>query len=150
MPFEEKLTWVSVSVSVLVGAVYLSVIGGKLGSGPVSGIAYQVPMLIAMGAMIAMTIVGAILMAVGSAVSAEISKPGSAKDIDLKDERDVSIARHGDLIGYYVSSVGVLGALALAMLRFDQFWIANAILLTFVVASLVSSAVKIVAYRRGF
>ncbi len=150
MPFEEKMTWVSTSVSIIVTAAYFWVVLGRLGSGPVSGIAYQVPLLIAMGAMIAMTIVGAIVMAIGTAVSAEITGSGSAKEIDRKDERDVDIARRGDLIGYYVSSVGVLGALALTMLRFDHFWIANAIFLSFVVASLVSSAVKIVAYRRGF
>jgi hypothetical protein len=150
MPFEEKMTWVSTSVSVIVTAVYFTFVLGRLGSGPVSGIAYQVPLLIAMGAMIAMTIVGAIMMAIGTAVTAEITGSGSANEIDRKDERDVDIARRGDLIGYYVSSVGVLSALALTMLKFDYFWIANAIFLSFVVASLVSSAVKIVAYRRGF
>jgi hypothetical protein len=150
MPFEEKLTWVSVVVSVLVSAWYASVVLPQIGSGQVNAIAYQVPMLIAMGAMIVMTIVGTILMSIGTAVTAEITGSGSADDIDRKDERDVSIARRGDLIGYYVSSVGVLGALALTMLRSDHFWIANTILLTFVVASLVSSAVKIVIYRRGF
>jgi hypothetical protein len=150
MSFEEKMTWVSGFVSVLVTGVYFSVVLGRLGSVPVGEIAYQVPMLIAMGAMIVMSIVGAILMAIGTAVSAEITGVGSVKDIDRKDERDVHIAQRGDLIGYYVTSVGVLGALALTMLKLDYFWIANAIFATFVVASLVSSAWKLIAYRRGF
>jgi hypothetical protein len=150
MPFEEKVTWVSAVVSVLVSAWYASVVLPQMSSGPVSAIAYQSPMLIAMGAMIVMTIIGTILMSIGTAVSAEITGSGSAKDMDRKDERDVSIAQRGDLIGYYVSSVGVLGALALTMLKSEYFWIANTILLTFVIASLVSSAVKIVIYRRGF
>jgi hypothetical protein len=150
MPFEEKIQWVSVFVSVSVSAVYSWVVLGRLGGEPVSAIAYQVPMLIAIGAMIVMTIIGTILVAIGTAVSAEITGSGSANEIDRKDERDVSIARRGDLIGYYVSSVGILGALALTMLKSDHFWIANAILLSFLIASLVSSTVKIVAYRRGF
>jgi hypothetical protein len=36
------------------------------------------------------------------------------------------------------------------MLRYDPFWIANALYLSFVVGALVSSAAKLVAYRRGF
>jgi hypothetical protein len=150
MSFEEKVTWVSVVVSAAVAAVYFSVVFGQLGHTPVAEIAYQKPMLIAIGAMIGMTIVGTIAMAVGTAVSAEVLGNGSVKDIDRKDERDVSIGRRGDLFGYYVSSVGVFAALVLTMLKFDYFWIANAILMSFLVASFVSSVVKIAAYRRGF
>jgi hypothetical protein len=150
MPFEEKVTWVSAFVSLIVTGVYSWTILGRLGSMPVAEIAYQVPMLIAIGTMIVMTIVVTIAVAIGAAVSAELTRPGSAKGIDHKDERDVDIHRRGDLFGYYVLSVGVLGAMALAMLRYDQFWIANALLLSFVIASLVSSTVKIVSYHRGF
>jgi hypothetical protein len=44
----------------------------------------------------------------------------------------------------------VLGALALTMLKANYFWIANAILAGFMVASVVSSAFKVFLYRRGF
>ena len=67
-----------------------------------------------------------------------------------KDERDVSINRRGQSVGYYVSSAGAVAALALTMLEYPYFWIANALYLGFVVATLVGAAVKIVAYRRGF
>ena len=40
--------------------------------------------------------------------------------------------------------------LDLAMAEIEQFWIANALYLAFVLAALASSIVKIVAYRRGF
>ncbi|MBU1078875.1 MAG: hypothetical protein KKB59_00160, partial [Spirochaetes bacterium] len=71
-------------------------------------------------------------------------------DIDRRDERDDHINRRGELVGYYVSSAGALGALALAMLRYDQFWIANALYLAFAVGGIVSSVAKLIAYRRGF
>ncbi len=150
MPFEEKLTWVFAVVTAAVSAVYFATVLGRVGDVPVSEIAYQKPMLIAIGAAIAVTIVGTILAAIGTAISGEVTGSGSVDEIDRKDERDVHIKRRGELVGYYVLSAGMVGVLALTMLEFEYFWIANALYLSFVVASLVSSAVKLVAYHRGF
>jgi hypothetical protein len=150
MTFEEKVTWVNAVVFAVVPVVYFVSVLGQLGEVPASDIAYQRPMLIAVGVSIILTIIGAIAVGIGSGISAEITEPGSGADIGRKDERDVNIGRRGELVGYYVSSVGVVGALALTMLEYDYFWIANAIYLSFVIASLVSSAVKIHAYRKGF
>jgi len=149
MTFREKMAWVSALVSVVVGAVYFSVVAGRSDGGPVSEIAYQWPMIIAVIA----TIVRSILVhryGHATAIRVEITGEGSTKDIDREDERDVGIDRRGELIGYYVSSVGVLAALVLAMLRQDQFWIANALYLFLLIGSVVSAAAKIVLYRRGF
>ena len=150
MPFEEKVTWVNAVVSAIVPAVYFVIVLGQVGSVPAAEIAYQRPMLIAIGVSIVLTIVGSILTGIGSGISAEIMQPGSGADIGRSDERDKQIIRRGELIGYYVSSVGVVGAMALTMLEYPYFWIANALYLAFVVAALVSAAVKLVAYRRGF
>ena len=150
MSFEEKSTWVNSLVTVLVVGFYSSFVLRQLGKVPVTEISYQRPMIITIGAIILMTIVGTIIMSIATAVSATIKGDSLADDIDRKDERDELINRRGELVGYYVSSAGVLGVLALAMMRFDQFWIANALYLTFVVGGLVSSAAKLVAYRRGF
>ena len=150
MPFEEKVTWVNAVVSAIVPATYFVIVLGQVGSVPAAEIAYQRPMLIAIGVSIVLTIVGSILTGIGSGISAEIMQPGSGADIGRSDERDKQIIRRGELIGYYVSSVGVVGAMALTMLEYPYFWIANALYLAFVVAALVSAAVKLVAYRRGF
>jgi hypothetical protein len=150
MSFEEKTTWVSAVVSVLALGAYSMFISRQLSSLPIAEIAYQRPMLISIGAMIVMTIVGTILVSIGTAVSAKLAGGGPVTDIDRKDERDEGIGRRGDLVGYYVFSAGALGVLALAMLRYDQFWIANALYLAMVLAGLVSIAAKLLAYRRGF
>lgn len=152
MSFDEKLTWINATTTVIVVTVYAWIVGGQLATTPVAEIAYQRPMIIAVVAIILLTIVGTIVTAIGSAISAEITEPGSAEnfDIDRSDERDKSISRRGDLVGYYVSSVLMLGALALTMLEYEYFWIANAMFAAFIAAGLVSSAVKLVAYRRGF
>jgi hypothetical protein len=150
MTFKEKTAWVNALVTVVVGAVYFGVVGARLDGGPVSSIDYKWWMIGAVGVTIVTTIVGTIVMAIGTAISAEIKGTGSVKDIDREDERDVGIDRRGELVGYYVSSVGVLAALALAILRQDQFWIANVLYLGLLIGSVVSSAAKIVLYRRGF
>ncbi len=150
MSFEEKLTWVNLFVTLGVATTYFVVVLTPLGEVPAAEIAYQRPMLIAVGASIVLTIIGAILTAIGTAVSSELSGQGTADDIDRKDERDVDINRRGDLLGYYVASVGVLGVMALTMLESDYFWIANALYLSFAAAALVSGVVKLVLYHRGY
>lgn len=158
MTFQEKLVWVNTSVTLIVAAVYFATVGGKVADTPVAEIAYQVPMIVAVVSMIVLTIVVVILTSIGTAVGAAIttqvtgegSVDEAVADIDRSDERDTHIGWRGDRIGYYVSSGLMLAVLALAMLRFDQFWIANAMFASFVLAGLVASVAKIVAYRRGF
>ncbi len=150
MTFEEQVTWVAVVVMAAVSAVYSWVVFSQLGEVPVAEIAYQPPLVIAVIASIVLIIVGAIVTAIGTAISAEITGNGSVDDIGRTDERDINIGRRAELVGYYVSSAGVFVALGLTMLEYDYFWIANALYLSFVIASLVSSLVKLVAYRRGF
>ena len=150
MPFKEKLTWVSVAVTVMVAVVYFVVVLGRLQDTSVGDVAYQWPMIIAFIASIVLNIVGTIIMAIGTGISAEIRGRRAADEIDRSDERDKTISRRGDLIGYYVASAGMVGVLALTMLRYEYFWIATSLYLSFVVATLVSSAGKLVTYHRGF
>ena len=150
MTFKEKMAWVNVVVSVAVAVAYFTIVGRRLDGGPVGDVAYQWPLIIAIVVSIASMIVGAIVVSIGTAIRAEITGEGSVKDIDRADERDTHIDRRGELMGYYVTSAGVLLALVLAMLRQDQFWIANALYLFMLIGSVVSSTAKIVIYRRGF
>ena len=87
------------------------------------------------------------LATVVCSILAGISSP---RDAGKSDERDASIYRYGEYIGYLVFSIGILGALGLTMAKFAHFWIGNAIYLAFVLAALISTTVKLVAYRRGF
>ena len=64
--------------------------------------------------------------------------------------RDKDINRFGEYVGGIVLGVGMVVPLVLAMAEFDYFWIANAMYAAFVLSSLVSATVKLVAYRRGF
>lgn len=150
MSFEEKTTWVNVVVTAIVSVTYFVITLGQLGEVPVAEIAYQRPLLMAIGAAIILTIVGAILAGIGTGISIELTGNGSVDSIGRKDERDVYIDRRGELVGYYVSSAGMVGVLALTMLEYEYFWIANALYFSFVIGTLAAAVVKLVAYRRGF
>jgi hypothetical protein len=149
VPYEEKVTWVNLVVAVVVPVAYFAIVLGRLGDVSAADIAYQRPLLIAIGASVVLTIVGSIAAGIGAGISAELRGRSASGDLG-KDERDVRISRHGDLIGFYVSSGGMVGVLALTMLEYDYFWIASALYLSFVVGTLVASAVKIASYHRGF
>lgn len=162
MSFQEKVAWVSGVVTVIVAAWYVAVVGGPIGEVPVEEIVYRRPLLIAVGAMIGFTILGTIATAiatavggaVGGAIRAEMRGEAPAEvvvgDIDRSDERDARIEARGDRAAYVVSSVLMIGALALAMLEQPHFWIANAMFAAFVLAGLVGTGVKLATYRRGF
>ena len=149
MPYEEKVTWVSLVVIAVVPVVYFVIMLGRLGDTSAADISYQRPLLIAIGASVVLTIIGSILAGIGSGISAELHGRSASGDFG-SDERDKQIGRHGDLVGFSVSSVGMVGVLALTMLEYEYFWIASALYLSFVVGTLVASAVKIASYHRGF
>jgi hypothetical protein len=150
MPFAEKVNWVNVGVTAVVVTLYFVVVLGQLGQHVAGEIAYQVPLLTAVGASIVLTIVSTILVAIGAGISSAVRGEDPSKDLDRKDERDKDIERRGEVIGYYIASAGVVGVMAITMLGYAHFWIANGLYASFAIASIVSSAVKIVAYHRGF
>lgn len=49
MPFEEKVTWVSLVVTVVVPVAYFAIMLGRLGDVSAADISYQWPLLIAIG-----------------------------------------------------------------------------------------------------
>lgn len=65
------------------------------------------------------------------------------------DERDRQFTHRADAAGQAFVVIGALGALVLAWLQADYFWIANLLLLCFVLSALLSSIMKIIAYRSG-
>ena len=150
MPFEEKMTWVSGIVALVVPIVYFALMLGRLQSTSAAEISYQMPLVIAIVASVVLSIIGAIVVSIGTGISAELQGRKAADEIDRKDERDKTISRRGDLIGLYVSSAGMVGVLILTMLETEYFWIASALYLSFAVGTLVSSVVKLVSYHRGF
>ncbi|KAA3614241.1 MAG: hypothetical protein DWQ01_00640 [Planctomycetota bacterium] len=142
MSFTEKLSWVLMGANLLTYLVYLGWILERPADLPLVEVEYLWPLVGALVATIVLTILGSILIAIPQAASGE--------DNFEPDERDTHIDRRGEMVGYVVFSVGVMGALGLTLAEVDHFWIGNAIYLSAVVATLVGTGVKLVAYRRGF
>ncbi|WP_433044164.1 hypothetical protein [Dactylosporangium sp. CS-033363] len=138
MSFQEKRAWIYAAVAVVVPVAYAVTL---LLRAPQNGLAasdYVVPLLVAVGASIVLN------------VAAETVAAGLApREARTRDERDRAIGRLGEYAAFYVMSIAALVPLVLAMREAPYFWIANSLYLSFALAALVSSIVKIVAYRRG-
>jgi hypothetical protein len=138
MSFEEKGTWVFLVVTIGTYGAYLAVILGRADSIPLAEVSYVSTMLWTIGIAIGLSIVGHIAVA--------IAKPSEA---DKKDVRDKDINRFGEYVGGIVLGIGMVVPLGLALAEVEHFWIANAMYAAFVLSALVSTPVKLVAYRRG-
>ncbi|GAA1763365.1 hypothetical protein [Agromyces humatus] len=139
MSYEEKGTWLYLVVAIAGYSFYLSwVLPEVLAGTPVADVDYVAPMLWAIGGAIVVTIIGRILV--------EIVFPSESTKGDV---RDREIDRLGTRVGSSFIVIGALGALVLSMLEADWFWIANVIYLCFVLAALLESITRLVAYRKG-
>jgi len=139
MSFEEKNVWIYAMVTVGAFGAYLVTILGRAQGTPLTEVPYVGAMLWTIGAAIAASIVGRIVVAVAW-----------PKDADKKDQRDKEINRFGEYVGQSFVVIGAVAALGLSMAEVDHFWIANAVYLAFVLSALLGSTAKLVAYRRGF
>ena len=149
MPIEERVVWAYVVVTVGVVVAYAVVVGRLLATTPAEQVAYQRPMLVALAAVVVLTVAGTVASAVVGTARAELARPGSGDGLGRSDERDLAIARTGDRVGYQVTSVLAVGALALTMAGAAHFWIAHALFVAFVVGGLAGAGVKLVGHRRG-
>ncbi|MEV8638265.1 hypothetical protein AB0395_42090 [Streptosporangium sp. NPDC051023] len=139
MTAEEKRAWIMLVVTVVSYATYLVIILGRAGGAPLTAVPYVSTLLWTVGAAIVATIALDIAMAIVS-----------PRDADRKDQRDREISRFGEYIGQSFVIAGGVAALGMSMAEVNHFWIANVIYLAFVLSSVLGSAAKIFAYRRGF
>lgn len=138
MSYEEKGTWVYLVVSVVVYAAYVGLLLSRAGGAPLADVEYVAPLLWAVGAAIVAGIVVRVVV--------ETVRPSESY---RSDERDRELARRGVVVGWWGVVAGSLGALVLALVEADYFWIANVVYLGFVASAVLASVTTIVAYRRG-
>lgn len=148
MSFEERITWTTGVVQLAVGIWYMAAILQKAVDTPVAAMEYRGELMVLVIAVVVLTTVGAVALAVGSVGWAMLT--GKPVDVDLSDERDKTIARYAGNIGGIVLAMGVVPALGLTIFEFDHFWIAHALLASFFASEMVETGLKLAAYRRGF
>lgn len=154
MSREERSAWVILVTSVGGYAVYAAIVlSGAIGS-PVAESAYVVPMLVVIGAAIVATIALNIVASIVAGIAAGIRNPDRAREaaaeaVEPRDERDRAIGRYAEYGGQAFLVTGALGALVLAFLEVDHFWIANTIFLAFTLSAALGSVLRLTAYRWG-
>ncbi|MER7734839.1 hypothetical protein ABTX80_28495 [Streptomyces erythrochromogenes] len=139
MAVEEKRAWIMIVVTVVSYAVYLALVLGRSGDGPIAEEPYAAALLWTVGSAIVASIV--------LHITVSLLSPEEGR---IKDQRDREIHHFGDHIGQSFVVIGGVAGLVLAMAEANQFWIANAIYLAFVLSALLGSTAKIFAYRTGF
>ena len=140
MSFEEKSSWIMMVIGPVTLVAYLMTVLGRLdGAGAVGDVAYEAPLVTA--------IVVAIVASIVARVVAAIASP---QDADRRDERDAVIDRRGYYFASFVLGIGALGAMSLALMRYEHFWIANTIYVSLVLTEVTAQLIKVVGYRRGY
>jgi hypothetical protein len=138
MSYEEKNTWVFLSVAVVAYGTYLVLLLSAAAGGPLVEVDYAPAMLATICGAIAAGILGSV------AISITSNRPGLRAD-----QRDREIGRLGEHVGQAFVVLGAVAALVFALLELDRFWIANVVYLFFALSAVVGSLARLVAYRRG-
>ena len=161
MSFDERRTWIEAVVAVLVPGWYFVIVLGEASGTPVADIEYQWLLGVSVVVLIVTIIGGIVATNVAVLVAKEVASARDRSDapdvdtttaastLDRSDERDAAIGRIGAQVGGVVLGIAVLVPLGLAMAEREHFWIANSLYAALVLSSLATSAVKLVAYRRG-
>ncbi len=139
MSFKEKSAWIMLVISAGAYLIYLSTILSRAGSIPLAEVSYISTLLWTIGAVILVSIWMHMMVAMHN-----------PREANMEDQRDQEIHRHGEYIGQWVVVAGAMAVMLMSLVEIDHFWIANTVYLAFVLSSVIGSAIKIVAYRRGF
>ena len=149
MGMEERSAWVQVFAFAITTGAYLVIVLPQVSSKPIDEVEWVAPLLWALGISILTVIIGSIIAGVGGAIG--LTMRGLSADTELSsDSRDKDIARHARLRTYWVMPVLSMGALILAMLDVDTFWIGTFVFVVATIGAIADAVVRIRAYRRGF
>jgi hypothetical protein len=156
MTMSERTVWAYLVTVIVTSGVYLTLMLTRLAGGPVGQIAWVGPMLWTIGA----SVVGTVVLTVAGTIAGTITSgrlglrgraPVPVVEIDtVSDARDKDIDLIGDRALVGVLGAGFVGALALAMLDADTFWIGNLLFVVGTIGAIVETTTKIRLYRRGF
>lgn len=138
MNLEHKGAWIQLFLTPAAYLTYLALLTARADGAPLVDTAY--------GDLIAWTIGGTIVVGILLMIIVTIA---GGKDSSRSDIRDKQINRLGDQAGGAFVIIGAVGAMILAIVEVDPFWIANAIYLAFVLSGITGSVARLAMYRWG-
>lgn len=137
-PFPQKSAIATTMALAVAYGAYAAAIAFQLRSEDVVDVAYKLLMIVA-------TVLLAIIMAFTHGVMAAFAP----SDANAFDERDRDLSWRAGHVGGYVLAAGVFAALTLTLFEVDYFYIANVLLLAWVIAEITTNATLVVLYRRA-
>lgn len=143
MGYSERNTWSQLLASLGGTIVYLAIVLPQLWSTPVAEIDWVWPMVWTIGG----SIVASIVISIAWGIIAGARDPETEHRAD---QRDREIEWFGDRVGQAFLVFGALGALVLAMVEADWFWIGNSVFLGFFLSAFLGGLARAAAYRQGF
>jgi hypothetical protein len=150
MTVNERTVWASVVTVIVSSGAYVALMVSRLLSRPIAEISWAGPMLWTMSLAVAGTVLLTIVFTIAAAANRRGGCSPASRGEVTSDVRDQEIGRLGWRASMRVISVGFGGALVLAMLDADTFWIGNLLFLFGTVGAVVEAITKIDLYRRGF
>lgn len=142
MANEERRVWVGLIVSLLSVAVYIGLVLGAAGDGPLADVDW-VPFMV-------WTIVGGLVVSiVVSILWRMIAARRDPDDVAAPDQRDRDIAHMSTRVGQAFLVIAGLGVLVLCAVEADWFWIANTMYAGLALSSIIGCVASVIAYRRG-
>ena len=142
MGYGERNSWAALGASAIGVIVYLALIVPQLQSTEAAEIVWFWPMLWTIMGAIALSIIASIIWGI-------VAGARHPEDAAVEDVRDKDIARLGSRVGQAFLVIAMLGALILAAVRADWFWIANTLYLGFALSAITDGTTRIIVYRTG-
>lgn len=149
MTYEEKNTWVSLAVSIVVlGYIILRLLGLQ-GEGAFDGddalVVWAQTVLWAIPLSIAGVIIGSIIFSIGYAIATQESNPSF-----VVDERDKGIGKRALSTAIFVASAGFILALVALAFGWQPLIALNVIFFGFAAGDFIGNLVKLWSYRQGY
>lgn len=138
MTFPEKSAITMTAILVLVFSGYFALVLAVIAGTPERDLAYT-------GLLVGVAVIVTILAATSHVCLALVFR----SQANAYDERDRLVGLRSERVAGYVLAVGVCAGIGLAMAQVEAFWIAQALIASFVVAEVLEGIVKVVLYRRS-
>lgn len=142
MSAHERSAWLYGTIAVAGYATYLVLLFAAASGGPLEEAPYREPLI----ATVVGSIVAGIVLTIVLNIAIGILGGRGAQRVDVRDQE---ISQLGERVGNAPLVIAAVGALVLALVEADGFWIANTLYLGFVLSAVLGTVARLAVYRGG-